>query len=63
MPNRKLSAKENKQRLKLWITRTIISNINIKIKLYKRFIKSKKRETQHQFTQIKNEITFLRTKN
>ena len=62
MPIRKLSAKENKQRLTPWITPTIISKINIKNKLYKKFIKSKNRETKHQFTQIKNEITSLTRK-
>ena len=51
---RKLPYKENKQRLKTWITPTIISKTNVKNRLYKKFIKSKKRETQHQFTQIKN---------
>ena len=59
MPIRKLSAKENKQRLTPWITQTIISKINVKNRLYKKFIKSKNRETKHQFTQIKNEITVV----
>ena len=62
MPIRKLSAKENKQRLTPWITQTIISKINVKNRLYKKFIKSKNRETKHQFTQIKNEITSLTRK-
>ena len=62
MPIRKLSAKENKQRLKPWITPTIISKINVKNRLYKKFIKSKDRETHRQFTQIKNEITSLTRK-
>jgi hypothetical protein len=51
-----------------WITPTIISKINVKnrsykiIRSYKKFVKSKNRETKHQFTQIKNEITSLTRK-
>ena len=62
MPLRKLSAKERKQKTHPWITPAIIAKINRKNKLYKKFIKSKKREDQLQFNQIKNEITSLTRK-
>ena len=62
MPVRKLSAKERKQKTHPWITPAIIAKINMKNKLYKKFIKSKKREDQLQFNQIKNEITSLTRK-
>ena len=60
---RKLTAKEREQKIKPWITPTIIAKIKYKNKLYKKFIKSKNREIQTQFNKIKNEITSLTRKN
>ena len=56
MPVRKRT-KERKQKLKPWITQTIIAKIKTKDKLYKKLIKIKNRDTPMQFNKIKNEVT------
>ena len=62
MPVKKLTAKEQKQKIQPSISPIIIAKINKKNKLYKKFMKSKNREDQFRFNQIKNEITFLTRK-
>ena len=62
MPLRKLTIKERKQQSKPWITPAIVEKINDKNKLYKKFMKSKRKEDRLKFSKLKNEITSLTRK-
>ena len=62
MPLRKLTIKERRQQSKPWITPTIIAKINDKNKLYKKYIKSRRKEDKLKFNKLKNEITNITRK-
>ena len=59
MPVRKLSTKERKQKLKPWITQTMIVKIKTNNKLHKKLIETKNRDTQMQFNKIKIKLLHL----
>ena len=63
IPLRKITNKEYKRRFKPWISKGILTNINRKSKLYKKYIKCKNNETKillfNEYKTLKNQINEL----
>ena len=65
IPLRKITNKEYKRRFKPWISKGILTSINRKSKLYKKYIKCKNNETKillfNEYKTLKNQINELNT--
>ena len=63
IPLRKITNKEYKRRFKPWISKGILTSINRKSKLYKKYIKCKNNETKillfNEYKTLKNQINEL----
>ena len=58
-PLKTLSNKENKSKIKPWITKGIRKSINRKNKIYKKYVKNKNENTYEEYKKIRNKLNHI----